>query len=147
MVELREGGMSFPRIIKKSTLSRSERQDCIFFRIVWEERAKELGLTQKIVADRWNVTPAVINHFLHKKQRIDEKWKLRLAKDFRCVPQEIWPDWPYKEMTTVFLGDVEYQLVLYYRSFTPAKRASFEQWLHRQATEKPFSSVQERRRA
>lgn len=58
-------------------------------RRIWEEKKKDLGLTQQKIADRLGVTQGAVSHYLNGVNPLGQLQALRFAKILQVDPGEI----------------------------------------------------------
>lgn len=72
---------------KKKPLTTDERAVCRTLKKVWDGRAKELGLTQEVAAERLGVSQGAVSHFFSERNAVNTDAVLKFALLLR-VPIE-----------------------------------------------------------
>lgn len=77
------------------------RRDARLLKEHWD-RLKRQGrkLRQKELAARWDVDPSLVSQYLRGYLALNTEWKMRFAEYMDVAPQDIWPDWQYKALTS-----------------------------------------------
>lgn len=89
---------------------------------IWQERKDLFGLTQGKIAERWGFHHTTVSQVLRGHADFSDYWKLRIADALRLLPQDIWPDWPFRIETNGRLSGREYRVVLYMRECNDEQR-------------------------
>jgi hypothetical protein len=66
---------------------------------MWEKVKARTIAELRDLALLYKVSPGLPAQYLYGHVALNEKWMLRFALYLRMAPQEIWPDWEYKELT------------------------------------------------
>lgn len=98
--------------VRKRALSTADSRDQQLLLAKWRaidaERARLNlpALSTYKMAERWGYegeARSVVSTYLHGHTALNTVWKLRFAIYLACTPQEIWPNWEYRELTTGFI--------------------------------------------
>ncbi len=73
---------------------------------IWKKvKAHEIAELRDL-ALLYRVSPGLPAQYLYGHLALNEKWMLRFALYLKMAPQDIWPDWEYKELTHAPMPDL-----------------------------------------
>jgi hypothetical protein len=66
---------------------------------IWKKVKARENTELRDLALLYRVSPGLPAQYLYGHLALNEKWMLRFALYLKMAPQDIWPDWEYKELT------------------------------------------------
>jgi hypothetical protein len=92
------------RTVVAEPLNTKAKRDAELLRAAWtmvdaERRASNRPkLLRKEIASEHKVTPGLISHYYTGREPLNIKWQLRFSTFLRIPVDQIWPDFPYKNL-------------------------------------------------
>jgi hypothetical protein len=105
-------------------------QEAEFARDAWVKYSDKLGMTQREVSQKWGRSDSFVSQLVMGRIAFTADLKLKYSMLFGVLPQDIWPDWEYKEMTCGNIQGTEYRIILFIRSLNAARRAEVEEFVN-----------------